>query len=67
MSQKGFAQVLVLLLLLITIPIGIYLVQHPAIFKPKASEVEEVLGQPATLGDYWQGKAKWQFIRKYTF
>lgn len=66
MAQKGFAQVLVLLLLLITIPIGIYLVQHPAIFKPKAAEVERELAQPATLEDYWQGKAKWQLIRKYT-
>lgn len=37
-SQRGFIHLLALVLLLIGIGIGIYLVQHPQIFKPKASE-----------------------------
>lgn len=41
-SQKGFAQVFVLLFLLLTIPVGLYLVQHPAIFKPRADQATAV-------------------------
>lgn len=36
MFQKGFANVLVLLVLLALLPVGFFLAQHPQIFKPKA-------------------------------
>lgn len=39
LEQRGIAQILVILILLAGIIAGVYLVQHPAIFKPKAYEV----------------------------
>ena len=44
LNQKGFAPLLLVittLLLLAGIGIGIYLIQNPAIFKPKASEIQQ--------------------------
>lgn len=50
MNQKGFAQILVVLLLLLTIPIGVYLTLHPTFFNPKASESSVSSGSTQTLG-----------------
>jgi hypothetical protein len=36
--ENGFAHILALLILLVGLGIGVYLVTHPTIFKPKASE-----------------------------
>ena len=38
MSQKGFAHLLVLLILFLGLLSGLYLVQHPQVFKPRAQE-----------------------------
>lgn len=38
MHQKGFASLLIILILLVGILGGLYLIQHPQIFKPKAYE-----------------------------
>lgn len=40
-NQKGVAHLLVVLLLLLALPIGIYLAQHPQIFKPRANEAPQ--------------------------
>lgn len=37
-NQKGFVHLFILLILLAGVGVGLYLVQHPAIFQPKASE-----------------------------
>lgn len=37
-NQKGIAQIFVILILLVGMIAGVYLVQHPQIFKPKAQE-----------------------------
>ncbi|MBI2593103.1 S8 family serine peptidase, partial [Candidatus Daviesbacteria bacterium] len=36
-NQKGFAHLLLFIIILLAIPIGVYLVLHPAIFRPKAA------------------------------
>src|SRR5688572_11738369 len=38
MNQKGFAHVLLLIILLIGVGIGVYLALNPTIFRPKASQ-----------------------------
>ena len=43
-SQGGCAQIVVLLILLVGVGLGIYLVQHPQIFRPKASVSSPVSG-----------------------
>ncbi len=38
-NNKGFAHILVLLVLLIGLGVGVFLVTHPTVFKPKADEL----------------------------
>lgn len=52
-TQKGFAHILVILLLLAGIGAGVYLVQNPQIFKSRASEIINSLkGKPDSKTPY---------------
>ena len=53
--QKGFAHILVLILLVVGLLVALYLVQHPAIFKPKA--FDNSIAAVTTDNGYPFGKA----------
>ena len=42
-SQKGFAQLAILIFVILGLAVGVYLVQHPTLFKPKASNFDHQL------------------------
>ena len=49
LNQKGFAQILVLLLLLAGIAVGVYLVQQKTNFLPKANDITPTLSQTSSF------------------
>src|SRR5438105_3824260 len=49
-SEKGFAHLLVLIVLLVGIVIGVYLTLHPQIFKPKAEELSSPCNTHSSTG-----------------
>ena len=52
-NQKGFAHILLLIILLIGVGIGVYLALNPTVFKPKASIGDKVVTDPTYKGLPW--------------
>lgn len=53
--QKGFYQIIVLFTLLVGIGIGVYLVEHPTLFQPKAKEIVSTTPSTKLLAGFNEG------------
>ena len=53
LNQKGFAHLLLLVILLIGVGVGVYLALNPTVFRPKASQSDLKINKVGTYFFYW--------------
>ena len=65
-SQKGVAHYLAILLVVVGIGVGLYLVQNPQVFSPKASGATFVLSKPTVTCNVVNGRSQPTFTLRWT-